>query len=89
MAPSAGPIDLCGAVWRKSARSSSEGQNCVEVTASLPGIIAVRDSAHPAGPALVVTPRNWTVFIRAVQAGTFARLILGAGPRRGAMQRGR
>jgi hypothetical protein len=84
MAPSAGPIDLSGAVWRKSARSSSEGQNCVEVAASLPRIVAVRDSAHPAGPALVVTPRNWMVFIRAVQAGTFARLILGTGPRRGA-----
>jgi hypothetical protein len=89
MAPSAGPVDLCGAVWRKSAWSSSEGQNCVEVAASLPGIVAVRDSAHPAGPALVVTPRNWMVFIRAVQAGTFARLILGTGPRRGAMQPGR
>ena len=84
MAPSAGPVDLSGAVWRKSARSSSEGQNCVEVAASLPGIVAVRDSAHPAGPALVVTPRSWMAFIRAVQAGTFARLILGTGPRRGA-----
>jgi hypothetical protein len=83
MAPSAGPIGLSGAVWRKSAWSSSEGQNCVEVAANLPGIVAVRDSAHPAGPALVVAPRNWMAFIRAVQAGTFVRLTLGTGPRRG------
>jgi Domain of unknown function (DUF397) len=73
MAPSAGPIDLSGAVWRKSTRSSSDGQNCVEVAANLTGIVAVRDSRHPVGPALVVTPRNWMAFIRAVQAGTFAR----------------
>jgi hypothetical protein len=68
MAPSTGPIDLSGAAWRKSTRSSAEGQNCVEVAAGLPGIVAVRDSKHPAGPPLIVTPRNWTAFIRAVKA---------------------
>jgi hypothetical protein len=69
MAPSAGPIDLSGAAWRKSTRSSAEGQNCVEVAAGLPGIVAVRDSKRPAGPPLIVTRRNWTAFIRAVKAG--------------------
>lgn len=69
MAPSTGPIDLSGATWRKSTRSSSQGQNCVEVAADLVGIVAVRDSKHPAGPPLIVTPRNWTAFIRAVKAG--------------------
>jgi hypothetical protein len=68
MAPSTGPIDLSGAAWRKSTRSSSQGQNCVEVAAGLPGIVAVRDSKHPAGPPLIITPRNWTAFIRAVKA---------------------
>lgn len=77
MAPSTGPIDLSGAVWRKSTRSSSQGQNCVEVAAGLVGIVAVRDSKHPAGPPLIVTPRNWTAFIRAVKA---ARL---SGPTQG------
>ncbi|MGH3221466.1 MAG: DUF397 domain-containing protein [Streptosporangiaceae bacterium] len=69
MAPSTGPIDLSSAAWRKSTRSSSQGQNCVEVAAGLPGVVAVRDSKHPAGPPLIVTPRNWTAFIRAVKAG--------------------
>lgn len=73
MAPSTGPIDLSGAVWRKSTRSSSQGQNCVEVAAGLPGIVAVRDSKHPAGPPLIVTPRNWTAFIRAVKAARLSR----------------
>ncbi len=68
MAPSAGPIDLSGAVWRKSTWSSPEGQNCVEVAANLPGIVAVRDSKHPAGRPLVVTHRNWSAFIRALKA---------------------
>jgi hypothetical protein len=71
MAPTAGPIDLSGAVWRKSTRSSPEGQNCVEVAANLPRIVAVRDSNHPARQPLVITPRNWIDFIRAVKAGTF------------------
>ncbi len=72
MAPSTGPIDLSGAVWRKSTWSSSEGQNCVQVATSLPGIVAVRDSRHPAGRPLVLTTRTWAAFICAMQAGAFA-----------------
>ncbi len=71
MAPSAGPIDLSGAVWRKSTRSSPEGQNCVEVATNLPGIVAIRDSKRPAGPPLVVAPRDWAAFIGAVKASSF------------------
>ncbi|MBV9207744.1 MAG: DUF397 domain-containing protein [Actinobacteria bacterium] len=72
MAPSAGPIDLTRAVWRKSMRSSSEGQNCVEVAANLPGIVAVRDSKRPDGSPLVLTPRGWIAFTRALKTGTSA-----------------
>jgi hypothetical protein len=71
MAPSAGPIDLSGAIWRKSTWSSPEGQNCIEVAANLPEIIAIRDSKHPAGPLLVVTHRNWSAFTRAVKVGPY------------------
>jgi len=77
MAPSAGPIDLSGAAWRKSTRSSAQGQNCVEVAAGLPGIVAVRDSKHPAGPPLITTPRNWIAFIRTVKAGSSSELAQG------------
>ena len=52
------PADLSTATWRKSTRSSGGGSNCVEV-AHLPGLIAIRDSKNPAGPALIITP---TVF---------------------------
>jgi Domain of unknown function (DUF397) len=71
MAPSAGPIDLSGAVWRKSTWSSPEGQNCIEVAANLPGIIAVRDSKHLARQPLVVTRHSWSAFTRAVKAGRY------------------
>jgi hypothetical protein len=41
--------DLTHAQWRKSTRSSSTGQNCVEVATNLPGIVAIRDSKNPGG----------------------------------------
>ena len=53
--------DLSGAIWRKSARSNNGG-NCVEVARNLPGIVAVRDSKAPDGPALVFTPADWEAF---------------------------
>jgi hypothetical protein len=64
--------DLKGAIWRKSTRSGSEG-NCVEVADNLPGVIAVRDSKDPAGPALVFTPAEWDAFVGGVKDGEFDR----------------
>jgi hypothetical protein len=68
MAASAAPIDLSGAVWRKSTRSSPEGQNCVEVAMNLPGIVAVRDSKHPDGPTFAVSRSEWATFITSMKA---------------------
>jgi len=61
--------DLSGAHWRKSTRSGSSG--CVEVADNLPGIIAVRDSKDPDGPALVFTPAEWHAFVEAVRDKEF------------------
>jgi hypothetical protein len=55
--------DLTGARWRKSTRSGSNGGDCVEVADDLPGVVAVRDSKDPDGPALTFTPTAWTTFI--------------------------
>lgn len=63
---------LSDAVWRKSTRSSAQGQ-CVEV-AALHGATAVRDSKHPTGPALIVTPGEWDAFVGGVQDGQFTHL---------------
>jgi Domain of unknown function (DUF397). len=55
--------------WRKSTRSGANG-NCVEV-ATLDSAVGVRDSKHPAGPVLVVTPDEWTTFLSGVRANDF------------------
>lgn len=38
--------------WRKSLRSTSEGENCVEVARAGSRRIAARDSKNPGGPHL-------------------------------------
>jgi Domain of unknown function (DUF397) len=62
-------MDLTGAAWRKSSFSSGNGGACVEV-AILPGateggggLVALRDSKDPDGPALVFTPYEWQGFL--------------------------
>ncbi len=54
--------DLNGAEWTKSTRSGGNGGQCVEVARNLPGLVAIRDSKDPDGPALVVDPAAWTAF---------------------------
>ena len=54
-------MDLTSADWRKASASSNAG-NCVEVAVNLPGLVAVRDSKDPAGPALTFTPAAWDAF---------------------------
>jgi hypothetical protein len=62
-------VDLTGAQWRKSSYSSGNGGNCVEVARNLPGVVAVRDSKNPEGPALAVEPEDWKAFTEQVKAG--------------------
>ncbi|MDX3111193.1 DUF397 domain-containing protein [Nonomuraea angiospora] len=63
--------DLAGAVWKKSSRSGNNGGNCVEVATNLPGVIAVRDSKNPNGPALRFTQAEWDAFLGGVKLGEF------------------
>ncbi|MFF5209499.1 DUF397 domain-containing protein [Streptosporangium sp. NPDC000396] len=65
--------DLSKADWRKSSQSGS-GNNCVEVADNLPGIVAVRDSKDPQGPALIFPPDGWRAFIGGVKNGEFDAL---------------
>ncbi|MGO4427248.1 DUF397 domain-containing protein [Streptomyces sp. MCAF7] len=48
--------------WIKSSYSASNSNDCVEVAAT-PEIIRIRDSKHPHGPQLSVTPAAWTAFL--------------------------
>ncbi|MEW2428275.1 DUF397 domain-containing protein [Micromonospora sp. NPDC047644] len=60
-------VDLTGAHWRKSTRSGSNGGECVEFADNLPGIVAVRDSKDPHGPALTFSPTAWASFMRSTR----------------------
>ena len=59
--------ELSTARWRKSSRSTNVS-NCVEVAATGQAV-AVRDSKHPTGGALILTPRAWTAFTTALRDG--------------------
>jgi len=61
--------DLAGAAWKKSSRSSGNGQ-CVE-WAPLSGAVAVRDSKDPTGPVLIFTPDEWAAFVGGAKDGEF------------------
>ncbi|WP_433341649.1 DUF397 domain-containing protein [Micromonospora sp. CA-111912] len=60
--------DLLGAQWRKSTRSGDNNGNCVEVADNLPGLVAVRDSKDPVGPALTFSSAAWTSFVRSTKS---------------------
>ncbi len=62
--------DLAQAAWRKATASQNNG-GCVEVADNLPGIIAIRDSKHPARGAHVVTETAFAEFIAAARAGRY------------------
>ncbi|MFF3852950.1 DUF397 domain-containing protein [Micromonospora sp. NPDC002575] len=56
-------MDLTGAIWHKSTRSSGNSGNCVEVADNLPGVVGVRDSTDRQGPALTFEPAAWRAFL--------------------------
>lgn len=56
------PPDLSDAAWTKSSYSDGNNATCVEVARNLPGIVAVRDSKDPHGPALVFGAAAWRSF---------------------------
>ncbi|MET9397054.1 DUF397 domain-containing protein [Kitasatospora sp. NPDC002965] len=62
--------ELSNASWFTSSHSNNGGQ-CVEVSASFPGTVPVRDSKDPQGPALIFSADAFTAFVDAVRAGEF------------------
>ncbi|MFF5172614.1 DUF397 domain-containing protein [Micromonospora sp. NPDC000089] len=64
-------VDLSRAKWKKSTRSSGNGQ-CVEV-ADLADAVALRDSKDPTGPALLFRREGWTSFLAGAKQGQFTQ----------------
>ncbi|MFC3965785.1 DUF397 domain-containing protein [Nocardia jiangsuensis] len=63
-------VDLSGARWFKSTRSSA-GKDCVEVAHLDAGMVGVRDSKNPGRGALVFTSSEWTAFLTGSRHGEF------------------
>ncbi|MEV7187741.1 DUF397 domain-containing protein [Kitasatospora sp. NPDC093102] len=60
-------VDLSNAAWRKSKFSGDQG-NCIEVADGFAGVVPVRDSKDPDGPALVFPADAWAAFVAAVKS---------------------
>jgi hypothetical protein len=65
---------LLGVRWRKSARSSAQG-NCVELARLAGAEVAIRNSRDPEGPALVLTGAELDAFLGGVKDGEFDDLL--------------
>ncbi|MER5687135.1 DUF397 domain-containing protein [Streptomyces sp. NPDC002205] len=66
--------ELRGVVWQKSRHSNSQG-SCVEFAKLPDGDVAMRNSRHPDGPALVYTPAEIEALLLGVKDGEFDHLI--------------
>jgi hypothetical protein len=66
--------DLPAVTWRKSRRSNSQG-NCVELAELPDGSVAMRNSRHPHGPALVYTRAEVEALVLGAKDGDFDHLL--------------
>ncbi|MFE5942232.1 DUF397 domain-containing protein [Streptomyces sp. NPDC056480] len=60
--------DLSNTRWRKSSYSDGDGGNCLEVLDGVTGVVPVRDSKNPTGPALLLPTAAWTVFVAGLKS---------------------
>lgn len=60
--------------WVKSSYSDGSGGQCLEFSHSLTephGLVPVRDSKNPDGPALIFPAGGWNAFVTAIKRGEF------------------
>lgn len=63
--------------WVKSSYSNGNEGQCVEFAPALAvtGVVPVRDSKDPAGPAMAFTTDAWAAFTAAVRRGEFSSAV--------------
>jgi hypothetical protein len=60
--------------WQRASSCGPNGGNCVEVNASTPGLVGVRDSKRITGNVVLRFDANaWSDFLREMRAGSFDR----------------
>lgn len=67
-------LDLTAAEWVRSSYSDANGGQCLEFSRALTephGLVPVRDSKDPEGPALIFPAGGWSAFVSAVKRGQF------------------
>ncbi len=67
-------LDLSAATWVKSSYSDANGGECIEFSRTLTtphGLVPVRDSKDPDGPALIFPAGEWNAFVTAIKRGEF------------------
>jgi hypothetical protein len=62
---------LTKADWFKSSYSNDQGRACVEGARLGDGVMAVRDSKDPHGPAFLFPEAAWSAFVGSVKLGAF------------------
>ncbi|QKV92456.1 DUF397 domain-containing protein [Streptomyces sp. NA02950] len=68
-------LDLSHAEWVKSSYSNGNEGQCVEFApgiAATAGVVPVRDSKYPAGPAVVSSRKAWGSFTAALRSEKFS-----------------
>jgi hypothetical protein len=76
-------VDLSAAIWVKSSYSNGDGGQCVEwAPGAVVGLVPVRDSKDPEGPALIFSSVAWSAFVDAVRAGGVSDRLSGFRARR-------
>jgi hypothetical protein len=68
------PAALAGMTWRKSTYSGCLG-NCVEVATLYGGEVALRNSRHPSGPALIFSRDEMAAFLAGVKDNNFDGVV--------------
>lgn len=66
--------ELQGAQWQKSGRSQGVS-NCVEMARLASGEVALRNSRHPEGPALIYPQAEIQALIQGARDGDFDNLL--------------
>jgi len=64
-------LPLSAVQWRKSSYSGGSNGDCVEMAPGLPGVVPVRDSKDPNGPALLFSPDAFAAFVSSIKSGQF------------------